>query len=49
MNLKELKVLDRVFQNYLDYNDDDEEARDLYLEMLSPLEYDIVERDISTN
>jgi hypothetical protein len=49
MNIKELKVLDRVFQNYLDYNDDDEEARDLYLEMLSPLEYDIVERDICTN
>ena len=42
MNIKQLKILDKVFQNYLDYNDDDEEARDLYLEMLSPLEYDIV-------
>ncbi len=42
MNVKQLKILDRVFQNYLEYNDNDEEARDLYLEMLSPLEYDIV-------
>jgi hypothetical protein len=45
MNIKQLKILDKVFQNYLDYNDDDEEARDLYLEMLSPLEYDIVKRN----
>ena len=44
MSIKELKILDRVFQNYLEYNDNDEEARDLYLEMLSPLEYDIVQR-----
>ena len=42
MSIKELKILDRVFQNYLEYNDNDEEARGLYLEMLSPLEYDIV-------
>jgi len=45
MNIKQLKILDKVFQNYLDYNDDDEEVRDLYLKMLSPLEYDIVKRN----
>tara|TARA_R100001460_G_scaffold106634_1_gene154355 strand:+ start:135 stop:401 length:267 start_codon:yes stop_codon:yes gene_type:complete len=33
MNIKQLKILDRVFQNYLEYNDNDEEARDLYLEI----------------
>jgi len=44
MNIKQLKILDKVFQNYLNYNDDDEEARDLYLEMLSPLEYTITKR-----
>ena len=44
MSIKELKILDRVFQNYLEYNDNDEEVRGLYLEMLSPLEYDIVQR-----
>ena len=42
MNVKQLKILDRIFKNYLEHNDNDEEARDLYLEMLSPLEYDIV-------
>lgn len=25
------KILDRVFLHYLEYNDNDEEARDLYL------------------
>ena len=44
MNVKQLKILDRVFQTHLEYNDNDEEARDLYLEMLSPFEYDIVQR-----
>jgi len=42
MKLKELIILDRVFQHYLEYNDNDEEVRDLYLEMLSPLEYNII-------
>ena len=26
----ELLILDRVFQHYLDFNDNDEEARDFY-------------------
>ena len=30
---EELKLLDKVFQNYLEYNDSDEEVRDLYLEI----------------
>jgi len=42
MKLKELIILDRVFQHYLEYNDNDDEVRDLYLEMLSPLEYNII-------
>ena len=46
MNIKQLKILDKVFQNYLEYNDNDEEVRDLYLEMLSPLEYNIIKRKI---
>ena len=45
MTIKELKLLDKVFQHYLEYNDNDEEVRDLYLEMLSPLEYNIVKRN----
>ena len=44
-SLKELKLLDKVFQHYLEHNDNDEDVRDLYLEMLSPLEYNIVERN----
>ena len=44
MKLKELIILDRVFQHYLEYNDNDEEARDLYLELLSPLEYNIIKK-----
>lgn len=28
--VSELLILDRVFQHYLDFNDNDEEARDLY-------------------
>tara|TARA_R100001440_G_scaffold35689_1_gene54742 strand:+ start:1505 stop:1618 length:114 start_codon:yes stop_codon:yes gene_type:complete len=31
LNSKEKEILDRVFQYYLDSNDHDEEARDLYL------------------
>ncbi len=46
MKNEKLKILDKVFQNYLEYNDNDEEARDLYLEMLSPLEYNIIKRKI---
>ncbi len=49
MSVKELKVLDRVFKNYLELYDNDEEVRDLYLKMLSPLEYEIVGRDSYTN
>ena len=30
---EELKLLDKVFQNYLEYNDSDEEVRDLYLKI----------------
>ena len=30
---EELKLLDKVFQNYLEYNDSDEKVRDLYLEI----------------
>ena len=30
---EELKLLDKVFQNYLEYNDSDEEVRDLYLQI----------------
>ena len=30
---EELKSLDKVFQNYLEYNDSDEEVRDLYLKI----------------
>jgi hypothetical protein len=44
MNIKQLKILDRVFQHYLEYNDNDEEVRDLYLQMLNPLEYNIIEK-----
>ena len=44
MTIKELKILDRVFQNYLEYNDGDEEARDLYHKILSPLDYEILKR-----
>ena len=44
MSIKQLKILDRVFQTHLEYNDNDEEARDLYLEMLSPLEHSIVKK-----
>jgi len=44
MNIKELMILDRVFQHYLEYNDNDEEARDLYHKILSPLEFDITPR-----
>jgi len=31
LNSKEKEILDKVFQYYLDYNDNDEETRDLYL------------------
>ena len=31
MTLQELTTFDRVFQNYLNDNDHDEDARDLYL------------------
>jgi hypothetical protein len=36
MTIKEsdLLILDRVFQHYLEYNDNDEEARDLYYLMV---------------
>ena len=44
MKLQELQILDRVFQQYLAHNDNDEEARDLYLELLSPLEYNIIKK-----
>jgi len=44
MKLKELIILDKVFQHYLEHNDNDEEVRDLYLEMLSPLEYNIIKK-----
>jgi hypothetical protein len=30
IKVSELLILDRVFQNYLEHNDNDEEARDLY-------------------
>jgi len=43
-SISELLVLDRVFQCYLDNNDSDEEARELYHKLLSPLEYEIVKR-----
>ena len=32
-NARRIKVIDKVFQNYLEYNDSDEEVRDLYLEI----------------
>ena len=44
MNIKELKKLDEIFQYYLEYNDNDEESRDLYNKLLSPLEYEIIKR-----
>ena len=44
MYIKELEILDKVFQHYLEYNDNDEEVRDLYLQMLNPLEYNIIKR-----
>ena len=34
MTLKELITFDRVFQNYLNDNDLDEDARDLYIETM---------------
>ena len=34
MTLKELTTFDRVFQNYLNDNDLDEDARDLYIETM---------------
>ena len=34
MTLQELTTFDRVFQNYLNDNDHDEDARDLYLTMM---------------
>jgi len=34
MTLQELTTFDRVFQNYLNNNDHDEEARDLYIETM---------------
>tara|TARA_A100001388_G_scaffold230915_1_gene183096 strand:- start:665 stop:802 length:138 start_codon:yes stop_codon:yes gene_type:complete len=44
MNIKELKKLDEIFQYYLEYNDNDEESRDLYHKLLFPLEYEIIKR-----
>ena len=44
MNIKELKKLDEIFQHYLEYNDNDEDGRDLYHKLLSPLEYEIIKR-----
>ena len=44
MYIKELKKLDEIFQYYLEYNDNDEESRDLYHKLLSPLEYEIIKR-----
>lgn len=44
MNLEQLKILDRVFQNYLEHNDNDEEARDLYIKLLTPFKYKIEDR-----
>jgi len=34
MTLQELTTFDRVFQNYLNDNDHDEDARDLYIETM---------------
>jgi len=39
VQIKQLKTLDRVFQNYLEHNDNDEEARDLYIKLLTPFKY----------
>jgi len=39
VQIKELKILDRVFQNHLEHNDNDEEARDLYIKLLTPFKY----------
>lgn len=44
MNLEQLRILDRVFQNYLEHNDNDEEARDLYIKLLTPFKYKIEDR-----
>ena len=44
MNLEQLKILDKVFQNYLEHNDNDEEARDLYINLLTPFKYKIEEQ-----
>jgi len=44
MYIKELKKLDEIFQYYLECNDYDEECRDLYHKLLSPLEYEIIKR-----
>jgi|TARA_R100000482_G_scaffold123935_1_gene75118 hypothetical protein len=44
MNLEQLKILDKVFQYYLEHNDNDEEARDLYIKLLTPFKYKIENR-----
>ena len=44
MSVSELLILDKVFQGYLENNDNDEEARDLYNKLLYPLEYEIIKR-----
>ena len=44
MNLEQLKILDKVFQYYLELNDNDEEARDLYIKLLTPFKYRIEKR-----
>lgn len=44
MNLEQLKILNKVFQYYLEHNDNDEEARDLYIKLLTPFQYRIEER-----
>ena len=47
MNLEQLKILDKVFQYYLEHNDNDEEARDLYIKLLTPFKYKIEKIDMT--